>query len=116
MIKFHQFLLCYLRYLRAGLWGLVFYNMFLMSSNACSGAVTLTREISAHRLGSVSFKSETFRTPVSNVNHFTSRSSDVCLIFDRSLRLLNKINNGLLCFLSNQLQFLYFPFGWKRHK
>lgn len=88
--------------------GTVFYNMFLMSSNACSGAVTLTREISAHRLGSVSFKRETFRSPVSNVNHFTSKSLDVCLIFDRSLRLLNKNNNGLLCFLSNQLQLLYF--------
>lgn len=49
--------------------GTVFYNMFLMSSNACSGAVTLTREISAHRPGSVSFKRETFRTAVSNVKH-----------------------------------------------
>lgn len=96
--------------------GTVFYNMFLMSCNACSGAVSLTREISAHRPGSVSFKRETFRTPVSNANHFTSRNLHVCLIFDRSLRLLNKKNNELLCFLSNQLQLLYFPFGWRRHK
>lgn len=88
--------------------GTVLYNMLLMSRNACSGAVALTREISAHRPGSVPVKRKTFRTPVSNVNHFTSGSLDVWLIFDRSLRLLNKKNNELLCFLSNQLQLLSF--------
>lgn len=86
--------------------------MFLMSSNAWSGAMTVTGEISTPRPGSVSFKKETFRTPVSSVNYFTARSLDVYLIFDRSLRLLNKRNNGsCVSTAGGQLKLPYFSFG-----
>lgn len=68
--------------------------MFLMSSNAWSGAMAFTGEISTPRLDSISFIKESFRTPASSVNYFTARSLDVDLICDRNLRLLNKKNDG----------------------
>lgn len=58
--------------------------MFLMSSNACSGAVAFTREIFTPRPGSVSFKMETFTTPVNGVNYFTARILDMHSIVEEA--------------------------------
>lgn len=84
MIKFHQFLLCYLPNLKAGTAETALYNMFLMSSNACSGAVPFTRENSTPRPGCVSFKMETFTTPVNGVNYFTARILDMHSIVEKA--------------------------------
>ena len=92
--------------------GTVLYNIFLMSGVAWSGAVAFTGEISTPRPGSISFEKETFRTTVNGANYFTARSLDAYLIFDRSLRLLNKKNNGsCVSTVGEQLQLPYFHFG-----